>query len=434
MRTYRINDETGQIEIFFDGIPDYHTRESMKQKGFRWNPNRQCWWNKYSRESEQFAKKICRASFPNETIVANNKDTARVAHNGSCGQTARWVLQNTGTLIISGHGSIKGHSFEEQAKNPWSKIKDTVTEVVVEGAIDRIGKRAFCNFSNLKTVIIKSNVKVIEERAFARCRQLQKMLLPVGLKTIERYAFLDCTAVPEIHIPASATGIDADAFKGWTSNQKIYLEEETPFPDFTVEQEYTPEEFRAMCRHDICFEDFVTISNNKWCVDQGHEIEDIQASIYIVRPNGTVAEMVIPAGYCKICDRYHLTKWQYEDLKKQGVILCQIVNEEIQSTAKGSGYFNQLSPESILKQSGYTVSSVENLTDKQRQQVLSYLMESQLCSRYRIINHLTWLIQSREGQMYLQNAVGKWKSDREFVERYKLGSKRLVGVRSLKTK
>ena len=61
-------------------------------------------------------------------------------------------------------------------------------------------------------------------------------------------------------------------------------------------------------------------------------------------------------------------------------------------------------------------------------------MESGICTKQKIISHLSWLIQSREGRMDLVNAVYKWSADRKFVDSYKMGSGKAVVMKALRVR
>ena len=111
-----------------------------------------------------------------------------------------------------------------------------------------------------------------------------------------------------------------------------------------------------------------------------------------------------------------------------------MVHEKYQQTGSSADFYDSLSPESILKQSGYSVGAKDDLTDEQRRQILICLMESGICSKQKITSHLSWLIQSREGRMDLVNAVYKWTTDRGFVDSYKMGSGRVVAMKALRVR
>lgn len=184
----------------------------------------------------------------------------------------------------------------------------------------------------------------------------------------------------------------------------------------------------------IHFDDFVTMSDHNPCVKHKHDIEPINALVFVLRKSGTVTTKTIPASYCRTCSKYYISKWQYEDICEHGVPLFRKIIEKKGLHQGTTGFFNNLNAESKLHSNGYNVSSSEDLSDAQRQIILSLLMESGVCEREEIKSHLSWLISSREGQDSMQNAVAKWKKDRKFVASYKMGDCRLVGIKLLRYK
>lgn len=53
------NKEKNGIELYFDGKPDSAVLDTMKKNGWRWNPPKKCWYNKYSLENMLFARQLC---------------------------------------------------------------------------------------------------------------------------------------------------------------------------------------------------------------------------------------------------------------------------------------------------------------------------------------------------------------------------------------
>ena len=187
-------------------------------------------------------------------------------------------------------------------------------------------------------------------------------------------------------------------------------------------------------RERIYFNDFVTTTDVNNCTKQKHEIESINALIFILRRDGSVLPKKVPASYCKTCNRYYLSKWQFENISEYGTPLCQVIHEHGNKHSKQNSYYGNLNAESILHRSGYNVSSTENLSDAQRHTILVFLAESGLYPKSKIKGHLTWLIKCKEGDPKMSNAVGKWESDRMFIDTYKMGSNRVVGVRLIRHK
>ena len=115
-----------------------------------------------------------------------------------------------------------------------------------------------------------------------------------------------------------------------------------------------------------------------------------------------------------------------------GVIVAKVYTEkEWRDTQKAGRLFSELSPESILHKLGYNVTASQGLSDSTRQETLATAIDFKLMSKREVIDFLTWLINTRSGNYSMQNAVGKWEKDREFVSNYKLNTREFVRIKSI---
>lgn len=420
MSYYKIIKETNRIEIYFDYIPAPKRRELLKNNRWWWNPYSECWWNKYSSENLKFAESMCNP--PQE------KEEALVL-SGNCGRGVVWFFAN-GVLYIYGSGKMDDYKFDQKGIIPWHHLREKIEKIEIED-VKAIGKRAFCDLPELVEVTMEDSVETIGDRAFSKCTKLGSIKLSRRLESIGAEAFKDCVSIKVLHIPFSVKKLGEDCFKSWKSSQKIYRAKKDITTGKVTEKAYFPKEVNDSTVTEIGFEDFVTVTTNNFCVNNGHPYEEIQARMSLLRSDGTVFTMTVPAGYCKVCKKYVIGLWQYNNLRKHGVILCRMVHEEWDSPILNDDYYEELSPESILKQYGYSVNSSDNLTDEQREFILVRLIETGICSKQKILSHLSWLIHSREGQIHMINAISKWAQDRDFIDKYKTGDARVVGVRSL---
>ncbi len=186
----------------------------------------------------------------------------------------------------------------------------------------------------------------------------------------------------------------------------------------------------------IAFEDFVVRSTYFGCLS-GHKTETITAQINILRKDGSTETANVTAGYCHTCGCYFMAEKDYLSLKSRGILLCQVITEKDfkkNGTRIISG--EDWKPESLLHQCGYNVNATDDLSDTQRHEILTYVVESGLQSVYQITNFLDWLIGQahRQTMRDMSSAIAKWSSDRRYISNYKMGSRRLVGVRSTKVK
>lgn len=428
MPFYKIDAGRSRIKLFFEDIPSLQMRTSLKENHWRWDPQEKCWYTHSNPTTVKFAEKIC----PSSGTATDHRSTEQLGFllKGTCGKGAIWMLSPFGDLVIGGFGKIDGYDFNQMEQSPWHQFRTEIKQISIINGITVIGKRAFYDLPNLEKVELPPSLILIDERAFSKCSKLQFIELPQTLKSIGAQAFRDCHALHEIHIPLSVTKLGDECFKNWSEEQRIFRSFKDPKTGIVTEKTLCVQADTTQ----IYFEDFVTVTSNNYCINNRHDFESIQALVHILRRDGSLKTVTIPAGYCHMCKKYFIGYWQFENLRKIGLILCRIVQENNSKNSSFGNFYDNLSAESILKQSGYSVGASEDLTDEQRRQVLVCLMESDICSKQKITSHLSWLIQSREGRYDMFNAVCKWRSDREFVDAYKMGTGRVVAMRALRVR
>ncbi|MBQ4037242.1 MAG: leucine-rich repeat protein [Clostridia bacterium] len=123
---------------------------------------------------------------------------------GSWTETVSWKVDSSGTLFVTGSGAVP--DYEKGARNqPWIKHQETVTALVIEDGITRIGDRAFQSFRDLKRAVIGKGVTSIGEWAFQNCYKLSdvELMHPIELET---GAFRSTPVEWEIH------GAPSDAY------------------------------------------------------------------------------------------------------------------------------------------------------------------------------------------------------------------------------
>ena len=91
-----------------------------------------------------------------------------------------------------------------------------------------------------------------------------------------------------------------------------------------------------------------------------------------------------------------------------------------------------LAKESILMQYGYSVSQIENRTEKERRKILELLVDHEIMSKSQIISYLDFFIRQRWKQEKYKSAVAKWESDKEYISNYRHDEFKTYGVKSFK--
>lgn len=142
--------------------------------------------------------------------VGGNAIAASAASSGNCGDSGSnvtWLLDDNGTLTISGSGKIE--DYRSDIDQPWYSNRSDITSVVIEPGVTSIGSLAFYECSNLTSITIPSGLTSIGEQAFGNCTGLTSITIPSSVTSIEYNAFWCCFNLI-IYIPGGITiGIDA---------------------------------------------------------------------------------------------------------------------------------------------------------------------------------------------------------------------------------
>jgi hypothetical protein len=161
------------------------------------------------------ARAICLAGFISIVNCAKAQTlTWQIGSPVVSAVTATLNMQDS-TLTISGAGNMivdfRGMSTE-WFHNPWEPYKDQIKVGIIEEGVTNLGRFAFMNSSNLKSVSIASTVKTIYWYAFYHCTNLLSLNIPNGVEIIEVEAFIGCNSLTSVNIPQSVMSIGAAAF------------------------------------------------------------------------------------------------------------------------------------------------------------------------------------------------------------------------------
>ena len=157
--------------------------------------------------------------------VGGNAIAASAASSGNCGDSGSnvtWLLDDNGTLTISGSGKIE--DYRSDIDQPWYSNRSDITSVVIEPGVTSIGSQAFYECSNLTSITIPSGLTSIGEQAFGNCTGLTSITIPSGFNSIGDYAFLNCTGLTSITIPSSVTSIGVNVFYNCTGLTDITVD------------------------------------------------------------------------------------------------------------------------------------------------------------------------------------------------------------------
>lgn len=142
---------------------------------------------------------------------------AAFAQRGVCGVNAKWVLNEEGTLTISGEGEMYDYSPNEPS---WDLYKEQIKSVVVNG-VTNVGNNAFYDYPNIISVMLGEGLKNIGNNAFKGCKALKELLVPGTVETYGGGAFGDCISLKELTIPENVSNIGFMAFAN-SGVEKVY--------------------------------------------------------------------------------------------------------------------------------------------------------------------------------------------------------------------
>ena len=143
--------------------------------------------------------------------------------SGTCGKNLTWILDDYGTLTISGTGNMENWNLSsgEKKESPFKNNKE-IKHVVIEDGVTDIGYCAFGDCSNLKDITIADSVTNIGKLAFKNCSSLENIIIPNSVEVINSYTFYNCNNITRVTIPTGVTTIDRKAFCECTDLTDIY--------------------------------------------------------------------------------------------------------------------------------------------------------------------------------------------------------------------
>ncbi|MCD8157395.1 MAG: leucine-rich repeat protein [Clostridiales bacterium] len=175
-------------------------------------------------------KGICVIKIPKLAIltvvlifVLSTYTKAATIDSGLCGDSVTYVLDDNGTLTISGSGDM--YNYTSSSSAPWySSYYGNITTVIIESGITKIGNYAFYGCIGIEKISIPDTVTAIGSSAFCGCTNLTDITLPESVTDINSfYIFKGCTSLVTISIPYGETILGQSAFDGCTSLESVIL-------------------------------------------------------------------------------------------------------------------------------------------------------------------------------------------------------------------
>ena len=153
---------------------------------------------------------------------------------GFCGEDALWILNDQGTLMISGSGVMFDYSAAGSA--PWYAYRDEIKAVTVEGDVTAVSAGAFAQCANLESIFLGVAVTDVDSAAILGCDGLNRFAVhdsnpafsgdPSGaLYSKDKTMLVRCPTgySGSFAINAQVTQISAGAFNGCSALSGIQV-------------------------------------------------------------------------------------------------------------------------------------------------------------------------------------------------------------------
>lgn len=169
------------------------------------------------------------------------------------------------------------------------------------------------------------------------------------------------------------------------------------------------------------------IRTNGFSCGLNHNVVDLAGEISICNRQGIIETCLVPIAYCITCGTYYMLEETFYSLKKKGIILTQIMTkQEYKEYGEYDGDFGKWRDKSPLRIWGYSVSQEDGYSIEQRHAILEDIVDCGKMSKDRVMSYLDFFVRVN-GHKGI-TAIEKWKSDREYIANYKIGSAKRVRI------
>ena len=139
--------------------------------------------------------KITTTEAVNKTNEESSQDV-KIIRSGQGGD-ADWVLDDKGTLTISGNGAV---SKDEDGRASWYEFAGSIKSVIIESGITTLSFGCFGDLVNMTEAELPDTLEYIDEYVFENCYSLSRIHIPQSVKYIAGNAFVECNALSEITV------------------------------------------------------------------------------------------------------------------------------------------------------------------------------------------------------------------------------------------
>ena len=193
-----------------------------------------------------------------------------------------------------------------------------------------------------------------------------------------------------------------------------------------AEAEKRIEHLESLTRVTFDYTDVLVRSNS--C--KSHKLTEYAGEVPVFLKDGRIQHCLISIFYCHDCQCIFTYEQTVEELKRQGVIACKVMDYTIWKLQKDNPAFRpdwrKISP---LRMQGYCVNKNEDLSEEQRRFILVNLIEKGIMTKSEIESYLNFFLRKMGNAG--PDAHEKWRQDYKFISQYKLGTRQIVTVSGL---
>lgn len=181
----------------------------------------------FGKESFFYAKAGLKAytipTYRGENNIFGHIGFERCVKYDRCGNDAIYLLNSYKNLLTI-HGTGLMYSYLDRDK-PWRFDYAIIHSIIIEEGIKSIGRYAFSNCYNLKSVSFPITLTSIDGSAFQSCGNLTSITLPESLQTLDDDAFSFCKNLASVNIPNSVKSIGYSPFSQCLNLKSIIIDE-----------------------------------------------------------------------------------------------------------------------------------------------------------------------------------------------------------------
>ena len=164
------------------------------------------------------------------------------------------------------------------------------------------------------------------------------------------------------------------------------------------------------------------------CINRNHSVRAVTG----ILKNLNGRKVKLNVSYCENCNRFFINHMDYDVYcKKYGIMLGNF-SLQYMDFGKIDDKKYKLAKESPLHFCGYNVNKQIGLTENERHQILSHIMDYNIMKKPEIIEYLHFYINNIGNRANMDLAVSKWEDDLYFVNNYKIDTQRRYQIDKVK--